>query len=79
MTNEQLPIARGPRHIAAFERAGWTCVRIRGSHHILTKAGHAATLSVPCHKGKDVKRGLLRALIRDAGMSVEEYLGHFYA
>jgi hypothetical protein len=34
--------------------------------------------SVPCHKGSDVKRGLLRKLVRAAGMTVEEYLGHFY-
>ena len=79
MTKEQLPVAPGVSHVAAFQRAGWKCARIRGSHQILTKEGHEATLSVPCHKGKDVKRGLLRSLIRAAGMSVEEYIQHFYA
>jgi len=32
------------------------------------------TPSIPVHKGKDVKKGTLRDLIRDAGLSVEEFL-----
>ncbi len=35
---------------------------------------HEATLSVPVHKGKNVKRGTLRDLIKDASMSVDEFL-----
>jgi len=41
---------------------------------ILEKEGYEATLSVPVHKGKNVKRGTLRDLIKDAGMSVDEFL-----
>ena len=40
---------------------------------ILEKNGHDATLSIPVHKGKTVKRGTLRDLIRDAGITVEEF------
>jgi predicted RNA binding protein YcfA (HicA-like mRNA interferase family) len=40
---------------------------------ILEKIGQVATLSIPVHKGKNVKRGTLRDLIRDAGMTVEEF------
>ncbi len=40
----------------------------------MEKDGHEATLSVPVHKGKDVKRGTLRDLIRDANMQVDEFL-----
>lgn len=40
----------------------------------MQKDGHEATLSVPVHKGKDVKRGTLRDLIRDANMQVDEFL-----
>jgi predicted RNA binding protein YcfA (HicA-like mRNA interferase family) len=46
--------------------------RQRGSHMILTKLGIAVNLSIPDHRELD--RGLLRGLIRDAGMSVEEFL-----
>jgi predicted RNA binding protein YcfA (HicA-like mRNA interferase family) len=51
-------------------------MRQRGSHVILVKQGHEATLSVPVHSGRDVKRGTLRDLIRDAGMTLDEFLGY---
>lgn len=57
-----------------FERAGWEVARRRSSHVILEKEGYEATLSVPVHKGKDVKRGTLRNLIKDAHMTVDEFL-----
>ncbi len=60
--------------IKAFERAGWRRARTTGSHVILTKAGNPGTLSIPIHKGKPIKQGLLRSQIRVAGMTVEEFL-----
>ena len=47
-------------------------VRQRGSHIVMTKERHIATLSIPNHK--EVARGTLRSLIRAAGMTVEEFL-----
>ena len=38
----------------------------------MTKPGHAATLSVP--DDAQLKPGTLRALIRKAGLAVEEFL-----
>jgi predicted RNA binding protein YcfA (HicA-like mRNA interferase family) len=46
--------------------------RQRGSHIILVKEGHSATLSVPRHH--EVARGTLRALVARAGLTVEEFL-----
>ena len=40
--------------------------RIRGSHHIYTKEGVAARISVPVHRNADLKRGLQRHLMRIA-------------
>ncbi|HJZ43096.1 MAG TPA: type II toxin-antitoxin system HicA family toxin [Hyphomicrobiaceae bacterium] len=34
---------------------------------------HARRTVVPVHAGKDVKRGLLRKIIDDAGLTVEEF------
>jgi len=65
---------RGEEVVRAFQRAGWKIARQRSSHVILEKEGYEATLSVPVHKGKNVKRGTLRDLIKDARMSVDEYL-----
>ena len=62
--------------VRAFQNAGWFVSRQKGSHVILEKPGHEATLSVPVHKGKDVKRGTLRRLIKDAGMTVDDFINH---
>jgi predicted RNA binding protein YcfA (HicA-like mRNA interferase family) len=60
--------------VKAFKRAGWIVIRRKGSHIIMEKPGFDVTLSIPVHKGKDVKRGTLRCLITDAGMTIEEFL-----
>lgn len=56
----------------ALEKDGWELARQRGSHMILVKEGHMATLSVPDHK--EVARGTLRRLARAAGLTVDEFL-----
>lgn len=68
----KLPAVSGRQAVAAFERAGWETKRQRGSHIILTKAGSPATLSVPDHR--QLKPGTLRALIRKAGLTVDEFV-----
>lgn len=70
----KLPVISGRDARRAFERLGWTFDRQRGSHMILTKAGISTNLSVPDHRELD--RGLLRGLIRDAGLTVNEFLAN---
>lgn len=67
----KLPIISGARAIKAFSRARWYPHRQVGSHVVLRKDGSRITLSVPKHK--ELKPGLLRKLIKDAGLSVEEF------
>ena len=55
-----------------FRALGWDLARQRGSHIILTKEGHIATLSVPNHR--QVARGTLRSLIARAGLTVDEFV-----
>ena len=66
----------GEQVVRAFQKAGWKITRQRISHVILEKEGYEATLSVPVHKGKNVKRGTLRDLIKDAKINVNEFLRH---
>ncbi len=40
----------------------------------LTKEGSQYILSIPVHKGKPIKQGLLRDQIKKAGLTVEEFL-----
>jgi len=67
----RLPTVSGRQAVAAFERAGFEVKRQRGSHVILVKAGITATLSVPDHR--QLKPGTLRAPIRKAGLTVDEF------
>jgi len=65
---------RPEKVIQAFERAGWINKGQRGSHVKIIKEGNPNILSIPTHKGKPVKIGLLKDQIRKAGLTVEEFL-----
>ena len=67
-----LPTLSGRDLVKILESFGWKTVRQRGSHIILVKDNHIATLSVPDHK--EVAKGTLRSLIRAAGITVDEFL-----
>lgn len=66
-----LPILSGHEVVQVFEKLGWSVARRRGSHIILIKPDHIATLSVPDHK--EVAKGTLRSLIRAAGLTAEAF------
>ncbi len=67
----RLPRLSGREAVRAFESLGWEKARQSGSHIILVREGHLATLSVPDHK--EVAAGTLRSLIRAAGLTVEAF------
>jgi len=62
----------GSEATKAFAKAGWQIVGQVGSHVVMTKSGVRANLSIPQHKELSV--GTLRALIRAAAMTVDEFL-----
>lgn len=65
------------RVVRAFQRAGWTNEGQKGSHVKLANEGTPNILSIPVHKGKPIKQGLLRDQIIKAGLTVEEFLGYY--
>jgi len=68
-----IPVISGRKAAKAFEKLGWLLLRQRGSHMVFGKPEIAANLSIPDHR--ELARGTLRALIRTAGISVEEFVG----
>lgn len=50
------------------ERHGWQLLRVHGSHHIFGKSGSVVRLSIPIHGNKPLKTGLLRHLLKMAGL-----------
>lgn len=67
----ELPQVSGKEAIKAFEKLGFHQARQRGSHVILKKDGFPILLSVPLHN--ELKRGTLRRLLRDAGLTIDEF------
>ena len=68
---ESLKLCSGAEAVRKFQRAGWSIARQKGSHVMLTKPGYQYTLSIPQHS--ELGPGLLRKLIRQVGMTVDEF------
>ena len=68
----KLPRISGRQCVKALAKANFYFKRQEGSHIILRRDDPFAQVVVPEHKELD--RGTLRALIRQAGMSVEEFI-----
>jgi len=69
----KLPVLSGQEVTKAFERIGFVIDHQTGSHIILRHAKPPyRRLTVPAHK--EVAKGTLRALIRQAGLSVEQFM-----
>ena len=68
----KLPILSGKECIKALGRVGFYVKRQEGSHITLRRDDPFGQLVVPDHKELD--RGTLRAIIRQAGLSVDEFV-----
>ena len=62
----------GKRLCKILEARGWELQRIRGSHHIYTHPDHNAILTVPVHGNRDLKKGTLGQLLKDAGLTEDD-------
>jgi predicted RNA binding protein YcfA (HicA-like mRNA interferase family) len=73
--NERLPALTAREVIRALERAGFAVSRTSGSHRRLAYS-HARSRAqgYGARAHGDLKRGTLRAIIAQAGMTVAEFL-----
>jgi predicted RNA binding protein YcfA (HicA-like mRNA interferase family) len=72
--NRRLPTLSARDVVRALEKAGFAVSRQSGSHCRLIHARDSARkVTVPVHSG-DMKRGTLRAIIAQAGLTVEEFM-----
>lgn len=69
----RLPALKPIEVVRALKRGGFEEVRQVGSHLSLRKKHAGMIVVVPMHK-KDLKRGLLFGIIKDAGFTREEFL-----
>jgi predicted RNA binding protein YcfA (HicA-like mRNA interferase family) len=68
----RLPRLSGPECAKALEKLGFEFKRQEGSHMVLRRTDPFAQVVVPNHKELD--RGTLRAIIRQAGLSIDEFV-----
>lgn len=67
----RLPVLSGDDFVKAMGKVGYLWDHTEGSHMILFHS-EKGRLSVPRHR--ELGKGLLRALIRDAGLTRDEFL-----
>ena len=70
--SSKLPRISGRECVRALEKAGFYVKRQESSHIILRRDQPFAQTTVPDHAELD--RGTLRAIIRQAGLSVDEFV-----
>jgi predicted RNA binding protein YcfA (HicA-like mRNA interferase family) len=68
----RLPTLSAEKIIRALEKAGFLIDRQRGSHVILKHPTRDLTTTVPKH-GNDVKRSLMKLILRQAGLTEEQF------
>ncbi len=69
----RLPVVKPGEVIRKLEKAGFQIDHVTGSLYILRHPDGRRTV-VPYHAGRDIKRGVLRAIVRQAGLTVQRFL-----
>lgn len=69
----KIPQVSGRQAIKAFQKLGYEVARQKGSHiRLYYFSSEKDPLTIPLHKR--LGKGLVRKLLRDAGISVEEFI-----
>ncbi|NTU42481.1 MAG: type II toxin-antitoxin system HicA family toxin [Nitrospirales bacterium] len=55
-----------------LEAKGWELKNIHGSHHVYMKTGRKERISIPVHGNRDLKTGLLKAIMKIAEIGEDE-------
>ena len=69
----KLPILKAENLVKALKKEGFESVRQRGSH-LQLKHPDGRVVTIPIHQGQDIGRGLLRKILRDADLNVDELI-----
>lgn len=67
----KLPALKSKQVIKVLEKAGFVFARQKGSHAIYVKDNLGVT--IPIHN-KDLKKGTLKSIIKQSGMTVDEFV-----
>ncbi len=62
--------------IRVVKKFGFIEQKPKGSHLHLKRDSDKRRITIPVHKGRDIPKGTLTAILRDAGISIEEFLNY---
>ncbi|WP_027357146.1 MULTISPECIES: type II toxin-antitoxin system HicA family toxin [Desulfofundulus] len=68
----KLPVLKAREVIAALQKVGFEVDHVTGSHYILRHPDGRRAI-VPFHGNRDIKQGVLRSILRQAGLTVDEF------
>ena len=75
MSAARLPSVKARDVVRALHSVGFSIVRTSGSHYRLVHdTDPTRQTTVPVHGGKDIPRGTLHEIIKQAGLTVDEFL-----
>ncbi len=69
-----LPVLPAREVFRALRKAGFVEKRVSGSHYLLVDPNDPTrAVTVPYHGARDLKPGTLRSIIRQAGLTIDEF------
>jgi predicted RNA binding protein YcfA (HicA-like mRNA interferase family) len=71
--NPRLARVTGQQLVRALEKAGYEQQRQRGSHVRLKRSSDGRRVTVPLHARRQIPIGTLRAILRDADITPQEF------
>ena len=74
MPGRKLPDLKAKELVSILENAGFVKWRQKGSHLTMYRASDKRVLTVPIHFSQSIPKGTLRAIIRNSGLPMEDFL-----
>ena len=71
--SNRLPRVSAAKAVKVLERSGFALIRQSGSHRIY-KNGEGKRVTVPYHSGTILHPKVLKSILKDAGLTVEEFV-----
>ncbi len=70
----KLPQVAGHRVVKVLQKVGYEFHHQKGSHITLVKTSERSKrIVVPIHKSKSLGKGLLHTILKDAGLTVDQF------
>jgi predicted RNA binding protein YcfA (HicA-like mRNA interferase family) len=70
---EKLPVISGKDLLNFYLKCGCELKRVKGGHHVLQSIYNGSMFVIPVHSNEEIDRGLLKAIIRQSGIEVEQF------